>query len=244
VIKEDNMGFLDHSTNNIIIDAVLTDFGRQRLAENNGQFRIEYFSLGDDEVDYGIIKKFGRTVGKEKITKNTPIFEAQTKAMGAIKNRALTLPNPTLTKMPFLSLVNQASDVVAFQRIQNGQGQFQPLTITAAQRTSVNAGADATPEGVRDTSFTLYVNSRFLDVQNGTQLSIEPITRVAAYSIQPPINANQEFTFSLVARTITTESFNQFGIVSGGVTTITTPISLVGDGTGLRKDFKVTLSNQ
>ena len=72
------MGFLDHSTNNIIIDDVLTDKGRERLAKNNGTFRISHYSFGDDEVDYTIIKKFGRTVGKEKIEKNTPVFEAQT----------------------------------------------------------------------------------------------------------------------------------------------------------------------
>ena len=69
------MGFLDHSTNNIIIDAVLTDYGRQLLAQNNGQFKIDYFSLADDEIDYSIIQKFGRTVGKEKITKNSVFFE-------------------------------------------------------------------------------------------------------------------------------------------------------------------------
>ena len=61
------MGFLDHSTNNIIVDAVLTDLGRQALAKNDGSFNIYQFGLGDDEVDYSIIQKFGRTVGKEKI---------------------------------------------------------------------------------------------------------------------------------------------------------------------------------
>ena len=61
------MGFLDHSTNNIIIDAVLTDKGRERLARNNGTFRIVHYGFADDEVDYTLIKKFGRTVGKEKI---------------------------------------------------------------------------------------------------------------------------------------------------------------------------------
>ena len=34
------MGFLDHSTNNIIVDAVLTDIGRQKLAANDGSFQI------------------------------------------------------------------------------------------------------------------------------------------------------------------------------------------------------------
>ena len=59
------MGFLDHSTNNIIVDAVLTDIGRKKLAE--GTFSISKFGLGDDEVDYTIIKKFGRTPKKVKV---------------------------------------------------------------------------------------------------------------------------------------------------------------------------------
>ena len=61
------MGFLDHSTNNIIVDAVLTDLGRLALAKNDGSFNVYQFALGDDEVDYEIIKQFGRVVGKEKI---------------------------------------------------------------------------------------------------------------------------------------------------------------------------------
>ena len=61
------MGYLDHSTNNIIVDAVLTDIGREFLARNDGSFSIVKFAMGDDEVDYTMIRKFGRTVGKEKI---------------------------------------------------------------------------------------------------------------------------------------------------------------------------------
>ena len=84
------MGFLDHSTNNIIVDAVLTDLGRQRLAQNDGSFSIVKFALGDDEIDYSLIKKFGLTVGREKIEKNTPIFEAQTSSSLGLKFKLLT----------------------------------------------------------------------------------------------------------------------------------------------------------
>ena len=51
------MGFLDHSTNNIILDAVLTDTGRMRLAKGDGSFKISKFALGDDEIDYGLFNK-------------------------------------------------------------------------------------------------------------------------------------------------------------------------------------------
>ena len=69
------MAFLDNS-GDIILDAVLTEEGRKAMAD--GTFRISKFGLGDDEIDYEIIKQFGRTVGKEKIEKNTPIMEALT----------------------------------------------------------------------------------------------------------------------------------------------------------------------
>ena len=49
---------------------LVTNEGRKRLAANNGTFRIVQFSFGDDEVDYNIIQKYGRTVGREKIEKN------------------------------------------------------------------------------------------------------------------------------------------------------------------------------
>ena len=39
------MGFLDHSTNNIIVDAVLTDAGRRALARNDGSFQVFQFAL-------------------------------------------------------------------------------------------------------------------------------------------------------------------------------------------------------
>ena len=67
------MGFLDHSTNNIIVDAVLTDIGRAALSRNDGSFSIYKFALADDEVDYTKIQQYGRTVGKENIEKNPQI---------------------------------------------------------------------------------------------------------------------------------------------------------------------------
>ena len=70
------MGFLDHSTNNIIVDAVLTAEGRAKLAA--GDLDINSYGFTDEEVDYTIIKKYGTVVGKEKIEKNTPILEART----------------------------------------------------------------------------------------------------------------------------------------------------------------------
>jgi hypothetical protein len=48
------MAFLDNS-GDIILDAVLTDLGRKRMAQGN--FKITQFALGDDEIDYRIYNK-------------------------------------------------------------------------------------------------------------------------------------------------------------------------------------------
>ena len=43
------MAFLDNS-GDTIIDVVLTDEGRQRLAKGDGSFNVAKFALGDDEI--------------------------------------------------------------------------------------------------------------------------------------------------------------------------------------------------
>jgi len=92
------MGFLDHSTNNIILDAVLTDVGREFLSRNDGSFSIVKFAFADDEVDYSIIQKFGRAVGREKIEKNTPVFEAITNQNYTQKYKMVSVSNPRLVR--------------------------------------------------------------------------------------------------------------------------------------------------
>ena len=44
------MGYLNNTV--VTVDAILTDTGRQLLAQNDGQFRITQFALADDEIDY------------------------------------------------------------------------------------------------------------------------------------------------------------------------------------------------
>ena len=83
------MGFLDHTTNNIIVDAVLTDKGREKLARAAG-LQITKYAFADTEVDYTILAKYGEIVGREKIEKNTPIFEANTANFIETRHKLLT----------------------------------------------------------------------------------------------------------------------------------------------------------
>jgi hypothetical protein len=151
------MGFLDHSTNNIIVDAVLTDTGRKTLAKNDGSFVVSKFAMGDDEVDYTIIQKFGVTVGKEKISKNTPVFEAQTNGDLALKNRLLSISTPDLVVLPVLA-IGLPSTNNNFNRA---------ATTTAAVDITQKMMGTATaqvPTDLVDTAFVVQYDNRFLSV--------------------------------------------------------------------------------
>ena len=109
------MGFLNHATNNIIVDAVLTEKGREILARNDGSFDIQNFRLGDDEVDYSILEQYGIVIGKEKIEKNTPIFEAITDDKLALKyplRTLLTNNTEDIFAIPYLVLDSTISTPV------------------------------------------------------------------------------------------------------------------------------------
>ena len=47
------MSFIDNS-GDIILDAVLTDLGRELMARGDGSFKITHFGLGDDEINYAL----------------------------------------------------------------------------------------------------------------------------------------------------------------------------------------------
>jgi hypothetical protein len=232
------MGFLDHSTNNIIIDAVLTDTGRKMLADNRGRFKIAFFSLADDEVDYSIIEKFGRSVGKEKIAKNTPIFESQTQASLASKHRLLTLPDPTILRLPkiTISAVNLTSNLLSFD---TSSGQTRTVTVE-----QTITGETSVPDGVSDSSFTILVPDRFLSVQGRTEISIESTTRIASYAIvRDGVNtqngAKASFSLSLQPGLDDT-IFNIYGD-SDNKNQISGVVSIIGDQSGIRKDFEFSI---
>lgn len=231
------MGFLDNSTNNIIIDAVLTDTGRRKLADNNGSFKIAFFSLADDEVDYTVIEQYGRTVGKEKITKNTPILEAQTSGDLALKYRLLTLPNSTVTRLPKISLSgNVSSNSLSMTRTGTNSTRSVQINQTIDGQTKI-------PDGTADQTFTIFVPDRFLEIPGKVPLQIEPTTKIASYNLSrtgiDPTSGGSTAEFRLsVDPGLDDTTF----AVYGNGTTITTVVSVVGDSSGLRSDFTVTIT--
>jgi hypothetical protein len=101
------MGFLDNS-GDIILDAVLTDLGRKRLAEGNGRFRVSKFALGDDEIDYGLYDKDaeGGTPYFDINILQTPVLEAFTNNMSSMKSRLMSYSANDLLFLPVIAIRN------------------------------------------------------------------------------------------------------------------------------------------
>jgi hypothetical protein len=99
------MAFLDNS-GDIILDAVLTDTGRFRLAQGNGSFRIAKFALGDDEVDYSLYNK-NDSRGSAYYDLNIlslPVLEAFTNNASSLKSRLLSISRNDLIYLPIMKL--------------------------------------------------------------------------------------------------------------------------------------------
>ena len=97
------MAFLDNS-GDIILDAVLTDLGRKRMAEGN--FKISQFALGDDEIDYRIYNKnhpSGSAYYDLEILQ-TPVLEAFTNNTSCVKHRLLSISRTNLLYLPAIEI--------------------------------------------------------------------------------------------------------------------------------------------
>ena len=106
------MAFLDNS-GDIILDAVLTDTGRLRLAQGDGSFKISKFALGDDEVNYGLYNKnhlSGSAYFDLEILQ-MPILEAFTNNSAQVKSRLMTMSRTNILYMPTLKLNNITTTV-------------------------------------------------------------------------------------------------------------------------------------
>lgn len=99
------MAFLDNS-GDIILDAVLTDTGRARLAKGDGTFKITKFALGDDEIDYSLYNNShasGSAYYDLEIMQ-TPLLEAFTNNTSSMKHKLISLPRTNLLFLPEVKL--------------------------------------------------------------------------------------------------------------------------------------------
>jgi len=93
------------SSTSVVVDAILTNKGRELLARNDGSFQITQFSLADDEIDYTLYNPnhpSGSAFYGEAI-EAMPILQAYPNDTEIMRYKLITLPRGT-AKIPVLDL--------------------------------------------------------------------------------------------------------------------------------------------
>jgi len=232
------MGFLDQSTNNIILDAVLTDLGREALARNDGSFEIFKFALSDEEVDYGHIVHFGRTVGKEKIEKNTPVLEAITEGNLAQKFRCRSINNDSLTRLPTLAIIDTlTNDTLSLSRTQTGGNRSSQVQLKQSF-----AEGTLDPD-LTDFSYRVTVDYLFLGITNRVPDSVDK-NNLAVYTIpaDPSIDSQNLSTVGLTffAKSVSDDLFESYQ--QKGASIVEKIVTVSGVNSGASINFRVQIS--
>ena len=209
------MGYLSNTS--VIVDAILTDKGRQLLAQNDGSFQITQFSLSDDEVNYTLYNPnhpSGSAFYGEAI-ENMPIIQAFPESQEIMKYKLITLPRGT-AKLPTLS--------IGYNTIILKQGASlsitpQTLNYLGATSTFEQSGYVATIGDVRTTSA---FNGVGINTTQATALNATGVTTVGTNVSKTVIGT----TINITATTVNT--------LFGSNTTLYTTLTVVGRDSGAR----------
>ena len=229
------MGFLNGTTNNIIIDAVLTDYGRRALSRNDGSFAIIKFALGDDEVDYTLLTQYGRPVGVEKIIKNTPIFEASTSAMYGIRSHLLSSASRT-TNIGYLKCTSGTSFAM---NILNSKSK----DLVFEQQTSDDTRI---PSDLTNQVYIVKLDNKFLSIRGRTPRTVSSNNEAQYFINRSELNTNGSngsilrFTLDIKSN-VSSSTFSTYGTTeTSGV--IRTYVTVIGKESGQSTTIEVEIS--
>lgn len=212
------------SNTSVVVDAILTDVGRQLLAQNDGSFQITQFSLSDDEVDYTLYnpnQPSGSAFYGEAI-ENMPIIQAFPQANEIMKYKLVTLPRGT-SALPVIS--------IGYNTIQLKQGAAlsitpQTLNYLGATSTFEQSGYVATIGDVRTMSA---FNGVGVNTPSATALNTTGTTTVGTNVSKTVIGTS----INLTATTVNT--------LFGSNTTLYTTLTVIGRDSGARIQVPVQI---
>jgi len=230
------MGLLDNS-GDIIIDAVLTDIGREFLARNDGSFEIVRFALGDDEVDYSLFNPNTGSLQQDTNVLNTPIFEANVNEKIAIKNQLLSISNPDLRFLPTLNA--SVASLTLGERNDSQIGKTLEFTQSTTSGRTV-------PSEIVDGTFLVQVNNDLLFLERQTPTNISP-TGIAQYIMaRTAITQNQgaQVSFNVAVQALSSDLWDTLGSGTVGSRTITAKVRCQGTLSGLNEEVSVTINEE
>lgn len=155
------MAFLDNS-GDIILDAVLTDTGRKRLAKADGTFKIAKFALGDDEIDYGLydLSNASGSAYYDLSLLQTPVLEAFTNNTSILKSRLISIPQTNLLFLP-VSKLNNTIGNIGLSSTSNAVDAGGLIYVTVDQNTEgdINNSKNDNPNSVIDLTLSPFLNN-------------------------------------------------------------------------------------
>lgn len=232
------MGFMDNS-GEIFIDAVLTDEGRERLARNDGSFSIVRWRPGDDEIDYRFWNELTGSDSKDRKILDTPIFEAFTNEVVALRSPLVTIRNSRLQFLP--TMVSKPSNVSLREQTDSVGG---GVDVTVSQE--IARSQTILPAEIIDVNYSVEVDNDLLMLALETPVSVTPFG--TAKYIVPAAAGRQtsaggtECKFNVRVQTLTAETFDTLvGRNIAKPRSITTRISVVGQQSGMNVSIPVSI---
>lgn len=214
------MAYLNNQS--VVIDAILTDKGRELLARNDGSFRITQFSVSDDEVDYTLYNPnhpSGSAFYGEAI-ENMPVLQAFPNDTEIMKYKLITLPRGT-AKLPIIN--------VGYQTISLRQGSS--LSITPQTLNYLGATSTFEQSGYTATIGDVRLTSAF----NGSGINTPAATTA---NTTTTIGTNVSKTVIGTSINITATTVNT---LFGTNTSIYTQLTIVGRDSGAREVIPVQI---
>jgi hypothetical protein len=233
------MGFQDNS-GEIFIDAVLTDLGREKLARNDGSFAIVRFRVGDDEIDYRNWNELTGSDSKDRKILDTPIFEAFTNEVVALRSPLVTIRNARLQYLP--QMVAKPSSVSLREQVDSVGG---GVDLTISQE--IARAQTVLPAEIIDVNYSIDLDNDLIFVTGETPVSITPFG-TARYIVpaEPGFQTaagGTECKFNVRVQSLTTEVFDTLvGVNVAKPRQITTNVIVQGQQSGLNIKIPVTIT--
>jgi hypothetical protein len=234
------MGFLnsDFPTSTVIIDAVLTDLGRQFISRGDGSFAITRWTASDDEIDYNLWNP-ANPGAEDAAILVSPVFEGFINESFALKYPAMSCDIPNLKYLP--KIVTEPTTVTKYYRdaIKNS------FVVTVSQKMITNDVASI-PSQIWDPSFIVQVDDDLLICDK------VDLVNISAYNIGSyiaPTNSTQITNVNSCnvyfrSREVTSEQWSSYAN-SGTVAPnrqITTLAKFTGTTSGLHTTIAITLT--
>ena len=217
------MGYLSNTS--VVVDAILTNKGRELLSQNNGSFQITQFSLSDDEVDYNLYNPnhpSGSAFYGEAI-ENMPIVQAFPEAQEIMRYKLITLPRGT-AKLPAIS--------IGYSNIVLKQGaslSITPQTLNYLGATSTFEQSGYVAE-IGDVRTTAAFNGVGINTTQATALNANGTTTVGTSVSKTVIGTSINITGTTV------------NTLFGSATVLYTTLTIIGRDSGARLFIPVQIT--